>query len=172
MKKNTMQNIVVAIVGAMALNLTVASAAEEAADAPGSNNNTIVAVSSGNPDFSTLVSALSAADLVEALGSAGPFTVFAPNNEAFGKLPPGTVDNLLKPENKEQLAGILKSHVVEGKVMAADVASGTVKTLSGKEIAVVKDDDGVTFGGAKVIAADIPASNGVIHVIDTVVVPD
>jgi uncharacterized surface protein with fasciclin (FAS1) repeats len=172
MKKYTMQNIVVAIVGAMALNLTIASAAEEAAGMPGSNNNTIVAVASGNPDFSTLVSALSAADLVEALGSAGPFTVFAPNNEAFGKLPPGTVDNLLKPENKEQLAGILKSHVVEGKVMAADVASGTVKTLSGKEIAVVNDDDGVTFGGAQVIAADIPASNGVIHVIDTVVVPD
>jgi uncharacterized surface protein with fasciclin (FAS1) repeats len=172
MKKYTMQNIVVAIAGAMALNLATTSAAEEAAGMPGSNNNTIVAVASGNPDFSTLVSALSAADLVEALGSAGPFTVFAPNNEAFGKLPPGTVDNLLKPENKEQLAGILKSHVVEGKVMAADVASGTVKTLSGKEIAVVNDDDGVTFGGAKVIAADVPASNGVIHVIDTVVVPD
>jgi uncharacterized surface protein with fasciclin (FAS1) repeats len=172
MKKYTMQNIVVAIVGAMALNLTVASAAEEAADAPGSNNNTIVAVASANPDFSTLVSALSAADLVEALGGPGPFTVFAPNNAAFAKLPPGTLDDLLKPENKQQLAGILKNHVIEGKVTAAEVKSGTVKTLDGKKVDVAVENGKVGFGGAQVIAADIPASNGVIHVIDTVVVPD
>jgi uncharacterized surface protein with fasciclin (FAS1) repeats len=172
MKKYTMQNIVVAIVGTMALNLAVASAAEEAADAPGSNNNTIVAVASGNPDFSTLVSALSAADLVEALGGPGPFTVFAPNNAAFAKLPPGTLDDLLKPENKQQLAGILKNHVIEGKVTAAEVKSGTVKTLDGKKVDVAVENGKVGFGGAKVIAADIPASNGVIHVIDTVVVPD
>lgn len=172
MKNHPIKNIVAAVIGLMAVSLVPASSAQESAAAPGSNNNTIVAVASGNPDFSTLVSALSAADLVEALGGPGPFTVFAPNNAAFGKLPPGTLDDLLKPENKAKLAGILKRHVVEGKVMAADVTSGTVKTLSGKKIAMVKDGGGVTFGGAKVVAADIDASNGVIHVIDAVVVPD
>jgi len=172
MKKYITPNIVVAIVGAMAVNLAATSSAEEVADAPGSNNNTIVAVASANPDFSTLVSALSAADLVEALGGPGPFTVFAPNNAAFAKLPPGTLEDLLKPENKQQLAGILKNHVIKGKVTSAEVKSGTVKTLDGKKVEIAVENGRVGFGGAKVIAADIEASNGVIHVIDAVVLPD
>jgi uncharacterized surface protein with fasciclin (FAS1) repeats len=135
-------------------------------------NETIVAVAAGNADFSTLVSALRAADLVEALQGAGPFTVFAPNNAAFAKLPPGTLEDLLKPENKKKLAGILKNHVIEGKVMAADVKSGAVKTLDGEKVEVAVENGKVGFGGAQVIATDIAASNGVIHVIDTVVLPD
>ena len=132
----------------------------------------IVAVASGDADFATLVTALKAADLVTALQGKGPFTVFAPNNAAFAKLPPGALDDLLKPENKKKLARILKNHVVEGKVMAADVKSGKVKTLEGGKVAMVVADGKVRFGDAQVIATDIRASNGVIHVIDTVVMPD
>ena len=119
-----------------------------------------------------MVSALRAADLVEALSGSGPFTVFAPNNAAFAKLPPGALEDLLKPENKKKLAGILKNHVIEGKVMAADVKSGKVKTLDGEKVEVAVENGKVAFGGAQVIATDIAASNGVIHVIDTVVLPD
>ncbi len=132
----------------------------------------IVAVASGNADFTTLVSALRAADLVTALQGKGPFTVFAPNNAAFAKLPPGALEDLLKPENKKKLAGILKNHVIEGQVMAADVRSGPVKTLDGKKVEVAVENGKVGFGGAKVIGTDVMASNGVIHVIDTVVMPD
>ncbi len=132
----------------------------------------IVAVASSNADFSTLVSALRAADLVTALQGKGPFTVFAPNNAAFAKLPPGALEDLLKPENKKKLAGILKNHVIQGKVMAADVKSGMVKTLDGEKVEVAVENGKVGFGGAQVIATDINASNGVIHVIDTVVMPD
>jgi uncharacterized surface protein with fasciclin (FAS1) repeats len=132
----------------------------------------IVAVASGDADFATLVTALKAADLVAALQGKGPFTVFAPNNAAFAKLPPGALEDLLKPENKKKLAGILKNHVVEGKVMAAGVKSGEVKTLGHGKVEVLVEDGKVRFGDAQVIAADIPASNGVIHVIDTVVMPD
>jgi uncharacterized surface protein with fasciclin (FAS1) repeats len=171
MNTHTIKNIAVTIAGSIALTFATTSVAQESADAPAANN-TVVAVALGNEDFSTLVTALTAADLVEALGGEGPFTVFAPNNAAFGKLPPATLESLLQPENKGQLAKILTSHVVPGKVMAADVTTGEVTTLSGEKIQVVKDGDTVTFGGANVIAADIDASNGVIHVIDTVVVPD
>ena len=132
----------------------------------------IVAVASGDADFATLVTALKAADLVAALQGKGPFTVFAPNNAAFAKLPPGALEDLLKPENKKKLAGILKNHVVEGKVMAAGVKSGKVKTLGHGKVEVLVENGKVRFGDAQVIAADIPASNGVIHVIDTVVMPD
>jgi uncharacterized surface protein with fasciclin (FAS1) repeats len=132
----------------------------------------IVAVASGDADFRTLVAALRAADLVAAFQAKGPFTVFAPNNAAFAKLPPGALDDLLKPENKMKLARILKNHVVEGKVMAADVESGKVRTLGGGKVEVVAVDGRVRFGAAQVIAVDIAASNGVIHVIDTVVMPD
>jgi uncharacterized surface protein with fasciclin (FAS1) repeats len=132
---------------------------------------TVVAIAAGNPDFSTLVAAVTAAGLAEALSGEGPFTVFAPTNEAFAKLPEGTVESLLEPENKEKLVAILTYHVVAAKVMAADVATGKVKTLQGGELDVVVSDGTVTVNGAKVVATDIIGSNGVIHVIDSVVLP-
>ena len=132
----------------------------------------IVVVASGDADFTTLVSALRAADLVEALQGKGPFTVFAPNNAAFAKLPPGALEDLMKPENKKKLAGILKNHVTEGKVMAADVKDGRIKMLNGEKVEVASENGNIGFGGAKVLRGDIVASNGVIHVIDTVVMPD
>ena len=116
--------------------------------------------------------ALAAADLVEALQGPGPFTVFAPNNAAFDKLPAGTLDDLLKPANKAELAAILKNHVVEGKVMAANVKAGKVETLAGEDVVVTVDNGKVKFGNALVTATDIEASNGVIHKIDTVVIED
>ena len=129
------------------------------------------AVSAGN--FNTLVTAIQAAGLVETLKSPGPFTVFAPTDEAFAKLPPGTVADLLKPENKAKLASILTYHVVSGKVMAADVANLTeAKTVNGQSLTITKNCGGVVMvDGAKVTKTDIKCSNGVIHVIDTVVLP-
>jgi uncharacterized surface protein with fasciclin (FAS1) repeats len=122
--------------------------------------------------FKTLATALNTAGLVETLKGPGPFTVFAPTDAAFAKLPAGTVENLLKPENKAQLAAILTYHVVPGKVMAADVAElKQAKTVNGKALTVKVDGSNVMIDGAKVVATDIAASNGVIHVIDTVVVP-
>jgi uncharacterized surface protein with fasciclin (FAS1) repeats len=132
---------------------------------------TVVAIAAGNADFSTLVAAVKAAGLAETLSGAGPFTVFAPTNAAFAKLPAGTVEGLLKPENKEKLAAILTYHVVPGKVMAADVKSGMVKTVQGGKLDVKASSDGVTVDGAKVVKTDIVGSNGVIHVIDSVVLP-
>ncbi|MGL4575016.1 MAG: fasciclin domain-containing protein [Burkholderiaceae bacterium] len=125
------------------------------------------AVAAGN--FSTLANALKAADLVDTLKGAGPFTVFAPTDEAFKKLPAGALDGLLK--DKAKLAAILTYHVVPGKVMAKDVNTGEVKTVAGGMMNIVKSADGVTVDGAKVTKTDIEASNGVIHVIDTVVMP-
>lgn len=132
----------------------------------------IVAVASANPDFSTLVAAVKAAGLVETLQGPGPFTVFAPTNEAFAKLPAGLVDKLLLPENKDVLAKILTYHVVPGKVLAADVKAGDVASVEGSPITVAVDGSTVTLNGsAKVVATDVGASNGVIHVIDAVIVP-
>ena len=131
----------------------------------------IVEVASGMNNFTTLVAAVKAADLVETLSGEGPFTVFAPTNEAFGKLPEGTVEELLKPENKEKLQMILKFHVVPGKVMAADVKTMSAKTAAGEDAAVVVEDGVVTYGGQKVIKTDVIASNGVIHWIDGVAMP-
>lgn len=128
------------------------------------------AVSAGS--FNTLAAALTAAGLVDALKGAGPFTVFAPTDEAFAKLPAGTLDNLLKPENKEQLKSILLYHVVSGKIMAADIkGSASPATLQGAALTVKAAGGGVTVNGAAVTAADVRASNGVIHVIDAVVLP-
>lgn len=126
------------------------------------------AVAAGS--FNTLVAAVKAAGLVETLSGKGPFTVFAPTNAAFAKLPAGTVENLLKPENKAQLVAVLTYHVVAGKVMAKDVKAGAVKTVNGKE-ATLATAGGVTINGAKVVAADLAAGNGVVHVIDTVILP-
>ena len=131
----------------------------------------IVAVASANKDFSTLVAAVKAADLVTTLQGAGPFTVFAPTNEAFAKLPAGLVDKLLKPENKATLAKIPTYHVVSGKVMAADVKPGDVKSVEGSPIAITVSGSTVKVGAATVTATDVAATNGVIHVIDTVFIP-
>jgi len=131
----------------------------------------IVAVASGAGSFNTLVAAVKAAGLVETLQGAGPFTVFAPTDEAFAKLPKGTVEDLLKPENKAKLVSILTYHVVAGKVMAADVKTMMAKTVNGSELNIKVADGQVTVDGAKVVKTDVAASNGVIHVIDTVVLP-
>lgn len=131
----------------------------------------IVAIASGNEDFSTLVAAVSAAGLVETLQGEGPFTVFAPTNEAFAALPAGLVDKLLLPENKDVLVKILTYHVVAGAVMSADVMAGDVPSVEGGNIAVTTNDGGVQVNGANVVTADIVASNGVIHVIDAVILP-
>lgn len=128
------------------------------------------AVSAGK--FNTLVAALKAAGLVDTLKGTGPFTVFAPSDEAFAALPQGTVDSLLLPENKEKLVSILTYHVISGKVMSADIAGKTanVATVQGSEVSI-DATNGVTVDGAMVIMADIEASNGVIHVIDKVIMP-
>jgi uncharacterized surface protein with fasciclin (FAS1) repeats len=170
MNKHLLPLLVLASATAAGLSLPAAVVAQ-VPSSPASAPD-IVAVASSDADFSTLVSALRAADLVGPLQGKGPFTVFAPNNAAFAKLPPGALEDLLKPENKKKLAAILKNHVVEGKVMAADVKSGTVRTLDGKKVEVAVENGKVGFGGAQVIATDIKASNGVIHIIDTVVMPD
>jgi uncharacterized surface protein with fasciclin (FAS1) repeats len=132
----------------------------------------IVDTAVGAGKFSTLVAAVKAAGLVDTLKGPGPFTVFAPTDEAFAKLPKGTVEDLLKPENKEKLAAILTYHVVPGKVMAADIAGKktNVKSVQGSELAV-DASSGVKINDATVTTADIATSNGVIHVIDTVVMP-
>lgn len=121
--------------------------------------------------FETLVAAVEAARLVETLKGEGPFTVFAPTDKAFAALPEGTVESLLLPENKDMLVSVLTYHVVPGKVMAADVASGEVPTANGKTATVVVSDSGVTIEGANVVRTDIKTSNGVIHVIDAVILP-
>ena len=123
--------------------------------------------------FKTLVAAVQAADLGGALSGPGPFTVFAPTDEAFAKLPAGTVDDLLKPENRDKLIAVLKYHVVSGKVMAADIAGkkSNVTTLQGSDISVDAMYGGVMINDATVTTADIQASNGVIHVIDKVILP-
>ena len=122
--------------------------------------------------FNTLVAAVKAAGLVDTLKGEGPFTVFAPTDEAFAALPEGTLDDLLKPENKDKLAGILTYHVVSGKVMAADVVKvDSAKTVQGGEVDVQVTDGKVTVDGANVVKTDIECSNGVIHVIDAVILP-
>jgi uncharacterized surface protein with fasciclin (FAS1) repeats len=123
-------------------------------------------------DFKTLAAALQAAGLIDTLKGPGPFTVFAPTDEAFAKLPAGTVEELLKPENKEKLVAILTYHVVPGKVMAKDVAKMTsAKTVNGKSVTITDQNGGVLVDNAKLIKTDIVASNGVIHVIDSVILP-
>lgn len=132
----------------------------------------IVDTAVGAGDFATLVAAVKAAGLVETLKGEGPFTVFAPTDAAFKKLPEGTLASLLEPANKEKLVAILTYHVVPGKVTAADVVKITeAKTVNGKSAKVVVNGGTVTVAGAKVVKTDIPCANGVIHVIDTVMIP-
>jgi uncharacterized surface protein with fasciclin (FAS1) repeats len=123
--------------------------------------------------FNTLVAAVQAADLVDTLKGEGPFTVFAPTDEAFAALPAGTVDNLLLPENKDQLVAVLTYHVIPGRVMSADIAGQTlsVETVQGGELEI-DATSGVMINDATVVTADVEASNGVIHVIDTVLLPN
>ncbi|MDP5045232.1 MAG: fasciclin domain-containing protein [Leeuwenhoekiella sp.] len=145
---------------------------------------TIATIAMGNENFTTLVTAIQAAELGETLNGAGPFTVFAPTNAAFDKLPAGTLEGLTKPENKEKLAGLLKYHVVSGEYMAADVVkaindnngSFVIKTVQGGELTATLDGENVIITDAngnksKVVMADVDASNGVIHAIDAVVMP-
>ncbi len=142
---------------------------EEAA-APAPPN--VVELAAANADFSTLVAAVQAAGLVDTLSSAGPFTVFAPTNAAFAKLPDGTVETLLLPENKDQLVAILTYHVVPGDVSAAEVVTLTeVTTVQGDVAAISVTDEGATIDGANIVTTDLEASNGVVHVIDTVMIP-
>lgn len=132
----------------------------------------IVATAAANKDFSTLVELLTKAELVETLKGEGPFTVFAPTNEAFKKLGKETLDSLTKPENKAKLQGILKYHVHAGKAMAADVSKAkTIKTVNGQEATITVKDKTVMIDAATITATDIACTNGVIHVIDTVIMP-
>jgi uncharacterized surface protein with fasciclin (FAS1) repeats len=154
------------VLGATAIAMTVAliSLPAKAKD--------IVDTAIGGGQFKTLVAAVQAAGLVDTLKGKGPFTVFAPNDAAFAKLPAGTVEMLLKPENKAKLVGILTYHVLPGKVMAGDIAGKKMMagTVQGAKINV-NATNGVMVNDAKVVAADIGATNGVIHVIDKVIMP-
>jgi uncharacterized surface protein with fasciclin (FAS1) repeats len=153
-----------ALAVAIATALTAAPAAAQGRD--------IVDTAVAAGQFKTLAAALTAAGLVPTLKGPGPFTVFAPTDEAFAKLPKGTLDDLLKPENKAKLTAILTYHVVPGKVMAADVAAmKNAKTVQGGAVAVTAKGDAVMVDSARVVKTDVTASNGVIHVIDTVIMP-
>jgi len=163
----TLRTITITTLAAFALVIPQVQASDKTVP-PGD----IVAVASGAGSFNTLVAAVKAAGLVETLQGKGPFTVFAPTDEAFAKLPKGTVEDLLKPENKEKLVAILTYHVVPGKLLAADVKTTKAQTVNGKSLDIQVGAGGVTVDKAKVIKTDVVASNGVIHVIDTVVLPN
>jgi uncharacterized surface protein with fasciclin (FAS1) repeats len=156
-----------AVIGAAALGL---SACTEATTSTTQMDIVETAVADGS--FTTLVAAVQAAGLVETLQGPGPFTVFAPTDDAFAALPEGTVETLLLPENRDQLTAILTYHVIPGAVMSGDIAGQTlsVASVNGAEL-VIDATDGVRVNNASVIAADVTASNGVIHVIDTVLLP-
>ena len=166
-----MKAIRLTLVAAAAVLTASPAVAQDVAYAKGTDMDIVdVAVSAGS--FETLVAAVKAAGLVEVLKSDGPFTVFAPTDDAFKALPEGTVTELLKPENKDKLIAILTYHVVPGKVTAADVVELTsVKTVQGQKVSIKTTDKSVMIDGARVLKTDIPASNGVIHVIDAVIIP-
>jgi uncharacterized surface protein with fasciclin (FAS1) repeats len=135
-------------------------------------NQNIVKLAASNEDLSTLVDAVTAADLVETLEGEGPYTVFAPTNAAFNALPSGELQSLLKPANKDDLANILTYHVVAGDVMAADLSDGQkIETVQGDKLTVTIDGDQVMINDATVVQPDVEASNGVVHVIDAVLIP-
>jgi uncharacterized surface protein with fasciclin (FAS1) repeats len=166
-----MKAIRLTLVAAAAVLTASPAVAQDAAYAKGTDMDIVdVAVSAGS--FETLVAAVKAAGLVEVLKSDGPFTVFAPTDDAFKALPEGTVTELLEPENKDKLIAILTYHVVPGKVTAADVVELTsAKTVQGQKVSIKTTDKNVMIDGARVLKTDIPASNGVIHVIDAVIIP-
>ena len=158
-----------ALVGVAALGAAAISASALAQEGLDDIVDTAIAAD----DFDTLVAAVQAADLVDTLKSDGPFTVFAPTDAAFAALPEGTVESLLQPENRDQLVAVLTYHVIPGAVMSSDIAGQTLspETVQGSTVDI-DATDGVTIDGAQVIQADIEASNGVIHVIDAVILPE
>jgi uncharacterized surface protein with fasciclin (FAS1) repeats len=132
----------------------------------------IVALAVGNESLSTLVAAVTAAGLVETLQGDGPFTVFAPTNEAFAALPAGTLESLLKPENKDQLISILTYHVIPAKVMSSDLSNGQeAVTVEGEDVTITLNSEGAKVNDANIILVDVAATNGVVHVIDKVILP-
>ena len=163
--------VTVALIAALTLS-ACSSDSEETMDTAAEETTvgTIVDVAVGAGNFTTLVAAVTAADLVETLSGEGPFTVFAPTDDAFAALPEGVLDALLLPENKALLAQILTYHVVSGKVMAADITDGDVATVEGSNVMLVTTS-GVKVNDANVVSADVMASNGVIHAIDAVILP-
>jgi uncharacterized surface protein with fasciclin (FAS1) repeats len=168
------------LIPAMTLGVAACSSDDSSSDTSGTTDTAtempadqnIVQVASESSDLTTLVDALVAADLVSTLEGTGPFTVFAPTNEAFAALPAGELDRLLQPANKEELATILKNHVVSGEVMSSDLSDGQkVETLAGETVTVSINGDTVKIGDATVSQADVAASNGVVHIVDTVILP-
>jgi uncharacterized surface protein with fasciclin (FAS1) repeats len=164
--------ILAGAIAALTLTATASVAQAQMADDHVMPSKDIVDVAAEAGTFNTLLAAAKAADLVDALRGEGPLTVFAPTDEAFAKLPEGTVETLLKPENKEKLQAVLLYHVVEGKVTSAEVVNlKYAKTLQGQKVKFAVKMDKVYVNDAEVIAADVEASNGVIHVIDAVILP-
>jgi uncharacterized surface protein with fasciclin (FAS1) repeats len=158
------------MVSVLGLGLVSAGCDDDSGTATANKDLVDTAVAAGT--FKTLAAALTAADLVSTLKGPGPFTVFAPTDAAFEKLPPGTVDTLLKPENKAMLQAVLKYHVVSGKVLAADVVKvSKATTLQGQDVSVTVSGSAVKINDANVTTTDVMATNGVIHVIDTVLLP-
>jgi uncharacterized surface protein with fasciclin (FAS1) repeats len=167
--RQAMRNLGIAVL-ALALGTTAVIASAGAGKA--SKAPDIVETAVANGSFKTLAAALQAAGLVDTLKGKGPFTVFAPTDAAFAKLPAGTVENLLKPENKDQLTAVLTYHVVPGKVESKDVVKlSEAKTVQGQSLKIQASGGAVMVDGAKVLTTDIACSNGVIHVIDSVVLP-
>ena len=173
-----MKNVGILTIALTALGLTAGStamasscSASSTTTAKSSAPSTVVSVAASSDQFKTLVAAITAAGLADELQADGPYTVFAPTDAAFAKLPAGTVDNLLKPENKDQLIAVLKYHVLSGKVMAADVKTMKATTVQGQDVQLKVNDSGVFVDNAKVVQTDLVADNGVIHVIDTVILP-
>lgn len=165
--KTPFRFIAIAIASTLAFSFATAGSYKSKTEA-----KDLVGVAAAAEDFSTLVAAVKAADLVGVLQGEGPFTIFAPTNAAFAALPAGTLESLLKPENKDKLIAILTYHVVPSMVLAKDVAAGKVGTANGANLEIAVGSGGVMVQGANVVATDIMASNGVIHVIDKVMIPE
>lgn len=189
MQRTFQRGLSLAAIAAASLLVTLPASAKPYAEATASVSNkleagysapastkiassiTVVEIAASNDTFSTLVAAVKAAGLVETLSGKGPFTVFAPTNEAFAALPAGTVESLLKPENKAKLIKVLTYHVVSGDVTSAAIKPGEVKTVEGSAVTLSVKNGKVKVNDATVIKADIDASNGVVHVIDKVILP-
>ncbi len=169
MKRSILKVLAFAVAAKFALVAGMASAGHHAM---GEKKADIVDTAIEAGQFETLAAALTAAGLVDTLKGDGPFTVFAPTDEAFAKLPEGTVETLLKPENRDQLIAVLTYHVVPGAVAAEDVVNlDSATTVNGEDVTIAVEDGSVRIDNATVVAADIEASNGIIHVIDTVILP-
>lgn len=176
MKPNRMLVLVVLLISIVSFQLVQAQDHPAKAEHPATTEhpadpNSIFAVATEAGNFKTFVAAIEAAGLEEKFQGKGPYTIFAPTDEAFAKLPKGKLDDLLKPANKAQLAGLLACHVVPGKIMAKDCKTMKTTNVNGQDLAIKVTDDTVTVDGAKVVKADMVASNGVIHAIDTVIFP-